>query len=127
VLQHVARDLELGVEVVGAPTVREPDGLAMSSRNRYLSAEQRITARAVPTALRAIARTYEQGGRDPDHLLAVGRGHLDDIDVEYLELREASTLNDYDPAKAAVALIACRVGTTRLIDNLELASPKEPS
>ncbi len=115
-MQQVVRDLALGIDVVGAPTVREDDGLAMSSRNRYLSASERQRAAAVPEALRAVARAYAAGERDAARLLDVPLG---DLELEYLELR-ADDLSPYDPARPAVALIACRVGTTRLIDNLEL-------
>ena len=116
ILQQVARDLALGIDVVGAPTIREADGLAMSSRNRYLSADQRTQAAAVPQALRAVASAYAAGERDPATLLDIPLGGLD---VEYLELR-AADLTPYDPEQAAVALIAARIGSTRLIDNLEL-------
>ncbi len=129
-MRHVTRDLALGVEVVGAPTVREADGLAMSSRNRYLSPEDRAAAQAVPAALQAIADAYATGHRDGDDLLAAGRAALAAVDVEYLELREATTLDRYTPTAPAVALIACRIGGTRLIDNVELepvSPPEEPS
>ena len=116
ILQQVARDLALGIDVVGAPTIREADGLAMSSRNRYLSADERDQAAAVPQALRAVGSAYAAGERDATTLLDIPLGGLD---VEYLELR-AAALTPYDPKRAAVALIAARIGSTRLIDNLEL-------
>jgi pantoate--beta-alanine ligase len=121
-LQQVVRDLALGIEVVGAPTVREADGLAMSSRNRYLSPEERQRARAVPQALRGVASAYAGGERDAAVLLDVP---LPGVEAEYVELR-AADLSPYDPECPAVALIACRVGTTRLIDNLEL-DPSAPA
>lgn len=116
ILQQVTRDLALGIDVVGAPTVREPDGLAMSSRNRYLSDDERRRAAAVPDALRRIAAAYADGEREADALLDLT---VTGVELEYLELR-AADLSVYDPERPAVALIACRVGTTRLIDNLEL-------
>ena len=121
-MQRVARDLALGVEVVPAPTVREADGLALSSRNRYLDPEERERAARVPAALRALAAAYADGERDAVALLAAP--DLDGLDLEYLELR-ADDLGPHDPARAAVALIACRVGATRLIDNV-LLDPAHP-
>ena len=121
-MQRVARDLALGVEVVPAPTVREADGLALSSRNRYLDPEERGRAARVPAALRALAAAYADGERDAMALLAAP--DLDGLDLEYLELR-ADDLGPHDPARAAVALIACRVGATRLIDNV-LLDPAHP-
>ncbi|MGI9186274.1 MAG: pantoate--beta-alanine ligase, partial [Gaiellales bacterium] len=115
-MRQVAQDLALGIEIVGAPTIRESDGVAMSSRNRYLSPSERERAAAVPAALRAIAAAYADGERSASALLDVS---LDGVDVEYLELR-AADLSPYDADRPAVALIAGRVGTTRLIDNLEL-------
>lgn len=114
-MQRVARDLALPVEVIGAPTVRESDGLALSSRNRYLSADERAAAAAVPDLLRRIAEAFADGERDHGALLDVGG----DLDIEYLELR-AADLTDYVAGQPAVALVACRVGATRLIDNVEL-------
>ncbi|MEI6689908.1 MAG: pantoate--beta-alanine ligase [Thermoleophilia bacterium] len=116
ILQRVAHDLALGIDVVGAPTIREADGLAMSSRNRYLSNDERARAAAVPGALQAVAAAYAAGERNPAVLLDVS---LRDVEFEYLELR-AADLSPYDPEQPAVVLIACRVGSTRLIDNLEL-------
>ena len=115
-LQQVTRDLALGIDVVGAPTIREHDGLAMSSRNRYLSPEERTRAAVVPNALRSVATAYAAGEREPDALLDVSHAGLD---LEYLALR-AADLSPYDPQRPAVVLIAGRIGTTRLIDNLEL-------
>ena len=114
-MQRVARDLALPVEVLGAATVREADGLAMSSRNRYLSSDERAAAAAVPDTLRRVAEAFADGEREHAALLAAAG----DLEVEYLELR-AADLTDYAPGEPAVALIACRVGTTRLIDNIEL-------
>jgi pantoate--beta-alanine ligase len=105
-------DLELGVRIDGAPTVREADGLAMSSRNRYLSPEQRVQARALSRALRAGAAAHT-----PETVLRAATAQLAGLDVDYLALRGV----DLGPAPAngpARLLVAARVGSTRLIDNV---------
>jgi pantoate--beta-alanine ligase len=123
-IRRMAADLCLGVEVVGAETVREPDGLAMSSRNRYLDADARHDAVALSRALFA---AREAAGRGADAALGSARAELGDtrlVDLDYLEI----TAPDLGPAPAggpARMLVAARVGSTRLIDNiaLELGSP----
>lgn len=138
VLRQTAVDLALGVDVVGAPTVRDADGLALSSRNAFLSSDERSRALALPACLAAIAAAHHAGERDGTHLEAVGREHLAGLAVEYLELRAADRLGPWTPDRLGVALVAARVGTTRLIDNILLdpaqpgsalasAFPKEPS
>lgn len=103
---------------VGVPTVRDADGLALSSRNRYLSAEQREHALAIPACIRLVQRLCEDGV-DTATAERIGRGFLASapgIDVEYVELRAA----DLGPAPArgeGRVLVAARVGTTRLLDN----------
>ncbi|MFI6041622.1 pantoate--beta-alanine ligase [Nocardia sp. NPDC051321] len=118
-IEQMVRDLNFGIRIVGVPTVREPDGLALSSRNRFLTPDERISAIAIPTALRAGARSGEAGA---EAVLRAARAVLDsheEIRVEYLELRDP----DLGPAPAsgrARLLIAAYVGRTRLIDNLSL-------
>jgi pantoate--beta-alanine ligase len=116
IVRNAARDLALGVEVVGVPTVRDADGLALSSRNRYLSAAEREQATALPAALAAAGRLYDAGERDASLLTAVARDRLP-FAPDYLELRRRADLGAYDPAEPAVLLAAARIGTTRLIDN----------
>ncbi|MFC7243603.1 pantoate--beta-alanine ligase [Catellatospora aurea] len=111
-IKAMVHDLELGVEIVGVPTVREPDGLALSSRNRYLSAPERETALALSRALRAGAAR-----REPAAVLAAARAELAGVDVDYLALRGADLSEEPGPGEARL-LVAARVGTTRLIDNL---------
>jgi pantoate--beta-alanine ligase len=116
-VRAMARELALGVEVVGVPTVREDDGMALSSRNRYLSPEQRATAAALSAALRAGAAA---GPRGADAVLAAARQVLagaPGLALDYLELTDP----DLGPAPAAGParlLVAARAGSTRLIDNV---------
>jgi pantoate--beta-alanine ligase len=115
-IRRTVADLELGVRIEGAETVRDPDGLALSSRNRFLDADQRRQALALSRALRAGAAAGEQGA---GLVLMAATEQLRGVDVDYLALRGA----DLGPAPAtgpARLLVAARVGTTRLIDNLPL-------
>jgi pantoate--beta-alanine ligase len=116
-VKKMARDLDFPVHVVGVPTVREADGLALSSRNVYLSPEDRVRAATLQRALAAGASVSVRG---PQAVLAAARDVLAQeptIDVEYLELRDP----DLGPVPAegpARLLVAARLGTTRLIDNV---------
>ncbi|HEY8472233.1 MAG TPA: pantoate--beta-alanine ligase [Natronosporangium sp.] len=117
-VKAMVRDLDLPVTIVGVPTVREPDGLALSSRNRYLSPAERTRARALSAALRAGAETAAAGG-DAAAVLAAAHKEVRDIDLDYLELTDPG-LGPAPATGPARLLIAARVGTTRLIDNYEL-------
>jgi pantoate--beta-alanine ligase len=119
IVRSVARDLALGVEVVGVPTVRDDDGLALSSRNRFLSPDERERARTMHAALRSAGRLYAAGEQDERLLLDTARARLA-MDPDYLELRRREDLGAYDPERPAILLVAARLGTTRLIDNLSL-------
>jgi pantoate--beta-alanine ligase len=116
-------DLDLGVEIVAMPSVREPDGLAMSSRNAYLSPDERRRALALSRGLEAARAAAARGERDGAALVGLARAALDgQVDrVDYIELRDADTLAPL-PAldRPGVLLIAAFVGTTRLIDNARL-------
>jgi pantoate--beta-alanine ligase len=116
-IRRMVRDLELGVEIVGVPTVREPDGLALSSRNRYLSPGERQSALALSRALREGA-THTNAG----DVLQAAHKILDDepgVKLDYLALR-AADLGEPPAVGPARLLIAARVGATRLIDNIAL-------
>ena len=118
-IRRMSEDLCMGVEVVGATTVREQNGLALSSRNAYLDDEQRVTALSLSSALRAAVENAEQGS---DRALAAARAVLrtcHGVDLDYLVVTDP----DLGPAPErgeGRVLIAARVGTTRLIDNAPL-------
>jgi pantoate--beta-alanine ligase len=124
-IRAMARELALGVEVVGVPTVREDDGMALSSRNRYLSPEQRATAATISAALRAGA---DAGRRGADAVLAAARDVLataPELVPDYLELTDPG-LGPVPAAGPARLLVAARAGGTRLIDNtaVTLGAPR---
>jgi pantoate--beta-alanine ligase len=130
-IRRMVADLNVPVEVVGAPTVREPDGLALSSRNRYLSGPERRTALALSRALRAGADASASG---PDAVLAAARTVLSEAEaadpplvLDYLVLVDPSTFTEITgpPTGRAVLAVAGRVGATHLIDNVPLQFGKE--
>lgn len=118
-VRRMVRDLELGVEIVGVPTVREPDGLALSSRNRYLDGAERRAALTLSGALRAAVAA---GGEGPEAALAAAHKRFADgggAELDYLVLTDPD-LGPAPRAGKARILVAARVGATRLIDNLPL-------
>jgi pantoate--beta-alanine ligase len=123
VIRRMAADLGLPVEIAGVPTVREADGLALSSRNAYLSAEERARAVALPRALN-VAREAILGGSPVAATLEKARRSLADAGfakVDYVALVDAGTLEPLDQPAGEMRLIAAAtVGTTRLIDNVGL-------
>jgi pantoate--beta-alanine ligase len=123
VIRRMVADLAMPVEIRALPTIREPDGLAMSSRNRYLDDEERMQAQAIFAGLRQAADAYAADERDHHRLIAIARAVMEDagIIVEFVELRDAETLGPYSPQRAAVLAVSARVGDTNLIDNLVLA------
>ena len=124
VIKRVVRDLDIPVEIVGAPTARAADGLALSSRNAYLSTEERAAAVALPNAIKAAAQAIAAGGRIDEAeetakaaILAAGFRQVD-----YVDIREAGDLSRLGPGPIGEAqgriLVAAWLGKTRLIDNM---------
>jgi pantoate--beta-alanine ligase len=120
-IRRMSRDLDFGVEIVGCPIVREADGLAMSSRNAYLSAEERAQATSLSRGLADARERHDAGERDAGALLAAARAPIEDSPlarIEYVELRDAENLESLDRAdRPAVLAMAVHFGKTRLIDN----------
>ena len=126
-IRRMVKDLDFGLKLVVAPTVREPDGLALSSRNRYLSATDRTRALVISRALRACAAIWESGNRNPSEILRAGRRELEfdpPDSVDYLTLLDPDSLRVLDShdhfAAPAILVAAARYGNTRLIDNVAL-------
>jgi len=122
VIRRMSRDLFLGVEIIGHPTVREADGLAMSSRNRYLGPEERKRAAAFPAALAEAAREA-----DPQKIVSRANELIASMTgsaPEYVELVDAETLEAVSTLdRPAVLAAAVKIGETRLIDNVRLGPP----
>ncbi|MDB4989787.1 MAG: Pantoate--beta-alanine ligase [Myxococcaceae bacterium] len=128
-LERLARDLELMVELVGMPTVREPDGLALSSRNRYLDAEHRVRALAIANGLRKAHDAYSEGERDGASLAALARAPIEAAfdRIDYVAAVDPETLEPIEgQAEAQLILVAAQLGATRLIDNLVLGQDARP-
>lgn len=124
-VRRMCADLDFGVEIVGAPTVREPDGLAMSSRNVYLSERERAQAVCLSQGLRAANERFVSGARHAETLLACAQAPIEASSlarVDYIQLRDAETLEPIDSVEApAVLAMAVFFGNTRLIDNVLLS------
>lgn len=119
IIRRMARDLDMPIEIAGSPIVRDPDGLALSSRNAYLTPLERATAAALPKALGEAAASIA-GGRDIAAALEDARHALiaADCRVDYVELRHAGTLDGVVAGEPARLLAAVWIGGTRLIDNV---------
>jgi pantoate--beta-alanine ligase len=122
IIRRMVSDLAMPVAIIGTPTVREADGLAMSSRNRYLGPEERKLAAGLFRALDTMRQASADGENSTKTLLDIGHASLkeDDIAPEYLEIRDAETLREPAPGRPARAFIAARIGSARLIDNMPL-------
>jgi pantoate--beta-alanine ligase len=124
VIRRMARDLHVDVDIVGAPIVREADGLAMSSRNRYLEGEDRLAALCLCKGLCRARDLFAAGGRDPEKLTAAVRARIlaePRAKLEYVEARDPETLSPVRvPTNRMTIFVAARVGPARLIDNITL-------
>jgi len=124
VIRRMVMDLSMPLEVVGMPIVRENDGLAMSSRNAYLSKEQRLSALCLHRALAAVRGLFAGGERTADQLQKAAFeivGAEPDVTIEYIEFRDGATLDGQEVVDNATLLaVAVKIGQTRLIDNTVL-------
>jgi pantoate--beta-alanine ligase len=125
IIRRMVRDLDFNIEILGVPIVREADGLALSSRNAYLSADERRAALSLSAGLAAAEAAFKAGERDVAALLAAARAPIEResvMRIDYLELRDADELSTIDKIeRRAVLALAAFAGTTRLIDNRVLA------
>ena len=128
VVRRLVADLDLPVQIAALPTVREADGLALSSRNRRLSSDERRRASAVPRALAAAAAAIEGGDDEPASVERAGRRAAGtDVEIEYLAVVDPDTLRVPDSIAGPVLVaVAARVGAVRLIDN-RLVIPDRPA
>jgi pantoate--beta-alanine ligase len=125
VIRRMVADLCLRVEIVGAPTVRESDGLAMSSRNQYLDEAQRKLAPAIYKQLQQAVAALQSGVRDYASIESAGRAALDGAGfrTDYFSVRDAKTLAPAKPdTRSFVVLTASRLGKARLIDNIQFTA-----
>lgn len=127
IIRRMVRDLDFGIEVASIPIVREPDGLAMSSRNAYLGPAERRAALSLSAGLAAAQAALAAGARDAGALLGAARAPIEAeplARIDYVELRDADELTEVSqlaPGRRAVLAMAVFVGATRLIDNRVLA------
>jgi pantoate--beta-alanine ligase len=125
IIRRMVRDLNFPVEIIGAPTVREVDGLAISSRNEYLNAEERVQAPVLQRASQEARRLFAAGDRSAEGILAGARNIIATAPlarIDYLELVNADTLQPVAEAdRDSVLAVAAFLGQTRLIDNVRLS------
>jgi len=121
IIERMTKDLNMDVKIVPCPTVREQDGLAMSSRNTYLSQEERKKALLIYKSIGTVETLFRQGEHHAPTLIEKAKeilGSEAGMDIEYVSICDKDTLEDIDEIKeSALLAIACRVGRTRLIDN----------
>ncbi len=126
VIRRMVRDLNLPVEIAVCPIIREPDGLAMSSRNRYLDPEQRKQALVLSQSLARVESLFKEGERNASALISAGRSCVEacpGVRLDYFEIVDPDSLDPVENLKQpALVAVAAFVGTTRLIDNLILTS-----
>jgi pantoate--beta-alanine ligase len=128
-IRAMARDLDYPIQIVLAPTIREADGVALSSRNAYLSAPDRARARVLSRAIFAMRDAFDAGERSSATLEALGTALVraePGVDLEYLALMDPNTLEPVSLAsRGCIIAIAARIGATRLIDNVILGAPDD--
>jgi pantoate--beta-alanine ligase len=121
IIEKMVKDLNMDIDIIGHPTVREQDGLAMSSRNTYLSPEERDKALLISRSLKKVEVLFREGERNTATLKKEVEGILhqkEGVNIEYVNLCDTDTLEELDTIRnKAVLAIACRIGKTRLIDN----------
>ncbi len=124
IIRRMVRDLDIPVQIVTCPIVREPDGLAMSSRNAYLDSEQRKSALVLFRSLMAVQKKFEQGERNAGKLMETGRQAFANEPAarfDYLEIVDPATLEPVaDISRESLVAVAAFIGKTRLIDNIVL-------
>jgi len=124
IIKRMVADLNMPLKIIVCPTVREKNGLAMSSRNQYLTAQQRKNAAHIYKSLQKCRRMIKQGGRDTKKIIAEMRKILKQIpsvEIQYISIVDAETLQNIDKVTGKViAAVAVKVGSTRLIDNISL-------
>jgi pantoate--beta-alanine ligase len=124
IIRRMVRDLNFPIEIIGAPTVREPDGLACSSRNQYLNPEEREEATALRRACLAAAELVRGGQRSASHIIAAARSTIEQASlarIDYVELVDAENLQPIDSlGEKSLLALAVFFGKTRLIDNIQL-------
>lgn len=120
IIRQMVRDLNMNIEIIPCPIVREDDGLALSSRNKYLSSEERVQALSISRALREIKKIYEQGITDTQIMLDTAFSIIDkNAEIEYIEFRNYDTFEKVNSiSKNTLIAIAVKIGKTRLIDNI---------
>ncbi len=125
IIRRMVRDLNFGIDIIVCPIVREPDGLAMSSRNGYLNPQERKSALVLYRALQEVQRQFENGGRNPQALIASGKKVMAEesgVRLDYFEIVDPDTLEAIKAIEGpALVAVAAFPGTTRLIDNLLLS------
>jgi len=132
VIERMTRDLMLPVEVIGVRTVREPDGVALSSRNAYLSPDQRAAAREIPRGLSDAAAAFARGERDPGVLAGLVRSRVAPVasSIDYVEVADPDSVRPFAPGERtgdrALVALAVRIGGARLIDNMVLGEDPPP-
>ena len=124
VIRQMVQDMNFDIQIVGAPIVREPDGLAMSSRNTYLTPEQRISALSLSQSLQNARRLVESGEKDAANIIEAASELINshpEAAIDYIAVSDPETLDDVKTIEQPVLMaLAVKVGTTRLIDNMIL-------